>query len=149
MHHINPYVCYPPQSQRFWNQIYAHYYWQHNPDYCTYCGQPYSVCCCDKPLTYMKLPQELLADAATPSRDAFIGGLEQASLTLEYIKAGASPQVKVTITEQGQTATWNITTVPEGYQIKDSFATLEPGAEVKLEVTDCTARLRWCEMVSC
>lgn len=110
---------------------------------------PYHPGMCHQPLACMKLPQEVVADATATTRDAFIGGAEDVSLSLEYLKTGATPSVKVTITDSGSTATWSITTVPAEYQIKESLTTVSPGATVKLEVADCTARLRWCEVISC
>ena len=61
----------------------------------------------------------------------------------------SNQKVQVTITEDGSSSTWDITTIPDEYQIKENFSTVSPGAEVKLEVTECTARLRWCEVVCC
>ena len=88
-------------------------------------------------------------DGATSPKQAFIGGLENVSLSLEYLKTGASPAVKVTITEGGSSSTWDIATIPDGYQIKENLATVAPGAGVEIEVTDCLARLRWCEVICC
>ncbi len=116
---------------------------------CGSCCQPAQSCQCSKQLSYMKLPQEIVADATTTTQDAFIGGLEKVSLSLEYLKAGAAPTLKVTITESGSTATWNIASIPDEYQVKENFATVSPGAVIKLEVADCTARLRWCEAICC
>jgi hypothetical protein len=97
----------------------------------------------------MKLPQELLADATTSSSQTFIGGSHNVSLSLEYLKTGTNPSAKVIITEGGTTSTWDITTMPDEYQIKENFSTVSPGANLTLTVVDCTARLRWCEIVCC
>lgn len=152
MNHIHPHACYPHYG------YYGHpyYQWQYytmpyHTMYCSTCCQPVHLCQCAKPLTYTKLPQELLADATTPTNQIFIGGSEDISLSLEYLKTpgATSPSVKVTITENGSSSTWDITTIPDEYQIKENFSTVSPGAEVKLEVVECTARLRWCEVVCC
>ena len=90
-----------------------------------------------------------MAYSTTASSQIFIGGSSDVSLSLEYLKTGATATVKVTITESGQTTTWDLDTLPDEYQIKENFTTVSPGAEVLLEVTDCTARLRWCEIVCC
>lgn len=121
----------------------------YQPVICGSCCRPAQWCQCAKPLSYMKLPQEIVADAAATTKNAFVGGLEKASLSLEYLKTGAAPTLKVTITENGTTATWNIASIPDDYQIKENFATVSPGAVIKLDVADCTARLRWCEAVCC
>lgn len=119
------------------------YYWYWTP----YHAVPYGGSA--PQLTCMKLPREIVADATATSKEAFIGGGENASLSLEYLKTGAAPTVKVSITDGGSTMVWSITTVPAEYQIKEHFTTVSPGATVKLDVVDCTARLRWCEIVSC
>ena len=155
MNHIHPHAHYPYCHGHYYG-YYGHpyYHWQYytipyHPMVCSTCCQPVHLCQCQKPLSYMKIPQEILADSTTTSQQAFIGGLEDVSLSLEYLKTGASPTVDVTITENGQTSTWNITTIPDEYQVKENFATVSPGAEIKLNVTDCTARLRWCEVICC
>jgi hypothetical protein len=152
MNHIHPHACYPHYG------YYGHpyYQWQYytvpyQATYCSTCCQPIQLCQCAKPLSYMKLPQELVADSTTSTNQIFIGGSEDVSLSLEYLKTtgATSPSVKVTITEDGSSSTWDITTIPDEYQIKENFSTVSPGAEVILEVVECTARLRWCEVVCC
>lgn len=155
MNHIYPHACYPHSCYPHYG-YYGHPYnqWQYYPapyqmTHCSTCCQPAHLCQCVKPLSSMKLPQELLADSTSLTNQIFIGGSEDVSLSLEYLKTGAAPTVKVTITEDGSTSAWDITTIPDEYQIKKNFSTVSPGAEVKLDVTDCTARLRWCEVVCC
>jgi len=97
----------------------------------------------------MKLPQELFVDSTSSPKETFVGGVEDLRLTLEYMKTGTSPHAKITITDADGTTVWDITTIPDGYHVKEEFATVSPGSKVKIEVTDCTARLRWCEIVSC
>lgn len=103
------------------------------------------------PLTHMKLPLEILADTATPSAHSFIGGLEDVSLSLEYLKTAASTSaiLKVSVTQAGTTTVTEVTPLADGYQVKENFLTVAPGATVTLDVVDCTARLRWCEIICC
>lgn len=126
-HHHHPYMYYPYGG--FWGH---HHQWGFGP-------YP----------THMKVPQELAVDGTSSPKSVFIGGLASASLSLEYLKTGATPSIKVTITEAGQTATWDITTIPDDYQIKENFAVVSPGAQIEIDVADCMARLRWCEVVCC
>jgi len=150
MNHVHPHARYSYYG------YHGHPYYQwaycpapHHATFCSTCCQPANLCQCLTTLSQMKLPQELLADSTTPSSESFIGGSQNVSLSLEYLKTGATPSAKVTITESGTTSTWDITTMPDDYQIKENFSTVSPGANVKLDVVDCTARLRWCEIVCC
>jgi hypothetical protein len=147
MNHQHPYACYPWHGYPWYQWTY--YAVPYYSMYCPSCCQPAHLCQCAKPLTAMKLPQELMADTTNPSSQAFIGGSEDVSLSLEYLKTGTSPTVKVNITENGTTSTWDIATMPDEYQVKENFSTVSPGAQVTLDVVDCTARLRWCEVVCC
>ncbi len=140
-----PYYGYFGSPYAQWPYYAGHYH----PTPCGGCGHAAHSCNPSAPLTAMKLPRELLADSTTTSSHMFIGGSSNVSLSLEYLKTGASATLKVTITESGQTTTWDLATLPDEYQIKENFTTVAPGAEVLLEVTDCTARLRWCEVVCC
>lgn len=99
----------------------------------------------------MPLPQEVSVDSATGMKDVLIGGTTNASLTLEYAPdAGAtSPLVKVTVDLDGNTSTWQETSMTDGYHVKSHLFSIEPGARVTLEVTEAMARLRWCETVCC
>ena len=96
------------------------------------------------------VPMEIAADTANPSKQALVGGEEKANLLLEYSPdaGAASPSVKVTITDSTGDATFNITSVPAGYHVKRDFASAAPGATVKLDVSACSAHLRWFELVS-
>ena len=115
---------------------------------CPHCHQPQGLCGCGS-RDVMNIAEELFVDAASSPKEAFIGGLEDVSLTLEYMKSGTSPEVKLTITNGGETTAWDVTGITDGYTIKDDFASIAPGSQIKLEVTDCTARLRWCETIHC
>lgn len=125
MNHHHPYMYYP---------------WP-------YYGYPYGPYAA--PLSHMKVPQELAVDAASSPKTAFIGGLTNVALSLEYLKSGTTPSIKIAITESGATTTWDITTIPDGYQVKENFASVAPGAEIEIDVADCMARLRWCEVICC
>ena len=96
------------------------------------------------------VPMEIAADTANPGKQALVGGEEKANLLLEYSPdaGAASPSVKVTITDSTGDATFNITSVPTGYHVKRDFASAAPGATVKLDVSACSAHLRWFELVS-
>lgn len=106
---------------------------------CTHTGYP------------MTVAHELEADAASSPQEALIGGRCDVHLSLEYlVETGATaPEVKLTVTEDGATSTWSDTGIAEGYHVKEDFMSVEPGARVTLEVTDATARLRWCETICC
>ena len=150
MSHHYPHNYFPHYGYYGHPYGHGHYYANpHHPATCGGCGPAAHHCHPAPLLTAMKLPRELNADSTTTSSQMFIGGSRDVSLSLEYLKTGASATLKVTITESGQTTTWDLATLPDEYQIKENFTTVAPGAEVLLEVTDCTARLRWCEIVCC
>ena len=121
------------------------YYWPQYPGWYApwFSGQPEQE-------RSTKVPVEIAADTSSPSKQALVGGAEDVHLLLEYSPdAGAtSPSVKVTITDSTGDVTFNITTVPAGYHVKRDFASAAPGATVKLDVTACSAHLRWFELVS-
>ena len=95
------------------------------------------------------IPKELGVDDTTTSANAMVGGVEPAHLSLEYeADSGASsPSITVTITDSSGTAAWNLTNLPTGFQVKPEFARVEPGAQLKLEGSKVTARLRWFEFI--
>lgn len=97
-----------------------------------------------------RVPMEIAADTANPSKQALVGGEENVRLLLEYSPdtGATSPSVKVTITDSTGDVTFNITTVPAGYHVKRDLASAAPGATVKLDVSACSAHLRWFELVS-
>lgn len=98
----------------------------------------------------MKMPQELFIETSPPPKKAFVGGVEDVTLTLEYMKTGTDPQVTITVTyADGTTNEQEITNISNGYHVKDDFATVPPGSKIEIEVNNCTARLRWCEIISC
>ncbi len=95
--------------------------------------------------------REIEVDADTPSRQALVGGISDARLTLEYlIEEGADgPSVAVTISAPGQTVNWTATDTTAGYHVHDEFGPAQPGTRVTLEASGALARLRWCEAICC
>lgn len=93
--------------------------------------------------------EELTADSTTTTANAVAGGAEPVHLSLEYeADSGASsPTVTVTITDSSGTASWNLAGFPAGYHVKRELARVEPGAQLKLQVSGTTAHLRWFEFV--
>lgn len=112
-------------------------------------GNPVQQCKSQAPLSTTKITCELVADSANPTSQVFVGGSTYVSLSLEYLKTGTSAKITVTTTENGQKTTWDLGALPDEYQIKENFTTLSPGADILLEVTDCTSRIRWCETICC
>ena len=121
------------------------YYWPQYPGWCA----PWFF---DRPERERSqhVPVVIAADAANPSKQALVGGEENARLLLEYSHntRAQSPSVKVTITDSTSHVTVDITSVPAGYHVKRDFASAAPGATVKLDVSACSAHLRWFELVS-
>jgi hypothetical protein len=95
------------------------------------------------------VPEELYVEGASATNTKFIGGFHDVTLTLEYMKTGASPSLKVTLTDGSETTIWEVTGIADGYKIKEDLTSVSPGTSVKVEATDCTARLRWCEVIAC
>jgi hypothetical protein len=97
------------------------------------------------------VPFELAVGGETTSQEALVGGTATVHPTLEYLVEGGAvaPEVTVTITVDGTTTTWSESAIPVGYHVKNDFAGIDPGAMVKLEAVDATARLRWCERLCC
>lgn len=129
----------------------AYYETPHYYSCCSVCCRPYHLCCCDVKSSAM-LPEEIAADSTNTSAEALIGGLSDVRLTLEYMAdegKTSTATVVITITGSEETTTLEIKNIAAGYHIKDDFAAVKPGSKVKLEVNDCSARLRWCEVISC
>jgi hypothetical protein len=97
-----------------------------------------------------RVPKELEVKAGE-SKQTFVGGLDVANLTLEWIKdpSAASASVTITVSSKDGDATQTLSTTSEGYQIKDWVMSVKPGCQVKVAATDCGARIRWCETLSC
>ncbi len=135
--------------------VYYPYYVGYNPYFmpacCSACSMPYNQCTCGGK-TSVLIPEELAVDTTTTPKETFIGGSEDVNLTLEYMSDGGTPatrNVTLTINSAGSTTVWTETNIADGYHIKNEFASIPPGATVELAVTDCKARLRWCETVCC
>ena len=139
------YSCCTPCPPTCWGGYYDPAYWQQwQPGYSHWHAGP------GAPEPRMSVPEELSADTASPTKETTIGGAEKAYLSLEYTAdAGAtSPKVTVTITDSSGSIDCSLTSFPAGYHVKRSFAFAAPGAKVKLEVAECSAHLRWFELVS-
>lgn len=94
---------------------------------------------------------EIDVDSTTPSRDAMIGGLRPAQLSVEYlVETGAtSPSVEVTTSTGAVSATWSDNAPPVGYTVQQAILSAAPGTKVTLAASNAMARLRWCETVCC
>lgn len=116
---------------------------------CRRCHHPPHACRCGRE-GRQSIPVEMAADTAAPKREAVAGGARKVRLTLEYTGTGVSPapSIKISLSEPSGTSEWNITSIPEGYQVKEDFTSAAPGAKITLEVVNCTARLRWFEELS-
>jgi hypothetical protein len=94
------------------------------------------------------LPQELVVDATSPTKQVFVGGESDVNLILEYMPSVADAGVVfLSITEAGKTFEWTDKDIPAGYHVKHDFQTVAPGATIQVKVEDVVARLRWCEVV--
>ena len=144
--------AYNPWAPCYWGYPYPFFYdpsvyW--SGSCCTVCSRPHHLCCCTQK-SLMQLPQELAGDPAG-AKEAFIGGARDVHLTLEYMPiVVATANVKLVITAaDGTVTTVDLTGMTSGYHVKDDFSALSPGANITLEITDCQARLRWCEVIAC
>jgi hypothetical protein len=84
---------------------------------------------------------------------AFIGGGCCVHLSIEYA-AQTPTQASIVLVgvkdADGTTLIWAKAEQPgAGYRIKENIITTKPGATVTVEVSNATARLRWCEVFSC
>jgi hypothetical protein len=98
------------------------------------------------------LPEQLEASAAAPTPPtAFVGGISDVRLTLEYLPDPGSTAAAVTLTITGAegTDTVKLENIPAGYHVKDDLVAVAPGSTVTLEIANCTARVRWCEEIAC
>jgi hypothetical protein len=95
--------------------------------------------------------REIEVGPDAPSKDAFVGGVSDARLTLEYlIEEGAdATSVSVTVSGAGQTLNWTASDTTAGYHVYDQFGAVKPGSKVTLEASGALARLRWCEAFCC
>jgi hypothetical protein len=131
----------------------------HHPH--VFCGWPaasYMVCYVPvfwnpAPTVESSLPitRAIDVDPTTSPREAFIGGVSEAHLSLEYQAAtgATSPAVKLTISGDGTTSTWSEAGIAAGHHVKHRFISVTPGSTVMIEVTEAIARLTWCETIHC
>jgi hypothetical protein len=118
---------------------------------CPFCSKPSHLCHCHDKSSAM-LPEEIAADTANPAPPAvLIGGSSEVKLTLEYLPDAGKTTAAVTLamTSDEGTDTVELKDIPAGYHVKDNFAAVNPGSTITLKVVDCTARLRWCEVIAC
>lgn len=117
--------------------------------WCQVCGHSYDECRCSWHPAY-QLPQEMVADSATASAQVMVGGTSEVAPTLEYMPddGATSPSVTLSITDEDGTVTVEESSIPAGYHVKKVLSPVVPGAIMKLEVTECLARVRWLEQVS-
>ena len=91
--------------------------------------------------------------SAIGSDKAFIGGGCCVTLAVEYAPSAATTQFGVVVAvrdSEGTTLIWSRYEQPgTGYRVHECIITTKPGATLTLEVANCTARVRWCEVFSC
>jgi hypothetical protein len=84
---------------------------------------------------------------------AFIGGGCCVSVSVEYTPSSPTVQATVAMTVQdseGTALAWGRVEQPgAGYRVKEGVITTNPGATLKVGVSNATARVRWCEIFSC
>lgn len=84
---------------------------------------------------------------------AFIGGGCCVTLAVEYAASVATSAFDVVVVvkdSEGTLLGWG-RSEPAGtpYRVHECIITTKPGATLSVEVTNCTARVRWCEVFSC
>jgi hypothetical protein len=110
---------------------------------------PAAAECCDT----FKVPHELNVPASsTAPADALVGGTsDDISLSVEYLVEpdAGSPSVTLTTTSGTSTSTWSDSTPTTGYHVQEGVLSVKAGTKITLAVSNVTARVRWCEIVSC
>ena len=131
------------------------YYWPHWPPY--YAPAPPEWPAPEPPHSHghheehiHMANKEVVADSKTTSTQAVIGGTKDVHLTLEYAvdSSAASPSVAVSISDLAGTTVFKAATIAPGFHVKEAFASAAAGATVKLDVSECTAQLKWFENAS-
>lgn len=83
----------------------------------------------------------------------FIGGGCCVTLAVEYAPSAATAAFGVAVAvkdSEGTTMIWSRQEpVGTGYRVHECIISTKPGATLILEVSNCTARVRWCEVFSC
>jgi len=147
------------------------------PGDCRQCGQPKAFCCCGGGRECRKEAKELLVtpgtasnptstlrslnintlkganDSAVTSGTAFIGGGCCVTLAIEYapsVATAAFGVAVIAVDSEGTTLIW-ARGEPAGtpYRVHECIVTTKPGATLTVDVLNCTARVRWCEVFSC
>lgn len=84
---------------------------------------------------------------------AFIGGGCCVTLAVEYAPLTPTSTFSAAVLvgdAEGTLLLWGRTEQPgAGYRIHEGIITTKPGARLALIATNCTARVRWCEVFSC
>ena len=101
--------------------------------------------------TLMVSPYELSVASGGESAQALVGGSAPVYLSMEYlVDTGAkAPSITLTATSDAATSTWQETSPGSGYQVKAHFMSIQPGTTLKVDATEATARVRWCESFCC
>jgi hypothetical protein len=104
-----------------------------------------------KVLNLGELQDQANANAGTGT--AFIGGGCCVTLAVEYAPsvATATSVVLVAVKDSEGTALIWARSEPAGtgYRVHECIITTKPGATLVVDVLNCTARVRWCEVFSC
>jgi hypothetical protein len=129
--------------------------------HCRRCGEPSGSCCCGC-RECRKEPKELLVtpgaavtgqEGAPATGSSFVGGSCCVSLSVEYAPTTPTTTfgVEVGIVDsEGTTMIWRRTEAAgTGYRIKECVITTKPGAKLAVIASNCTVRVRWCEVFSC
>jgi hypothetical protein len=105
-------------------------------------------------LQITKLPAQL-SDAASNigGATAFIGGGCCVTLAVEYAASVATAAFAVVVMvkdSEGTVLAWGREEAAgTSYRVHECIITTKPGATLLVEVSNCTARVRWCEVFSC
>ncbi len=148
------------------------------PGHCGRCGEPSGACRCGCRECRKEAKELLAAPAAPQGRDGtvanttgpadlspvtlnppttrvqgFIGGGCCVSLSVEYAPQTPTTAFGVEVEvedSEGTTLVWRRSeTAGTGYRVKECIITTKPGAKLGLVASNCTARVRWCEVFSC
>lgn len=98
---------------------------------------------------YVPFVRELLATTAAPEASTIIGGEEAVAITLEFLADTGAESPSATLTIDDGTGATAIEEKDFGaeYQTRSGYFDLLPGTKLQLNVTNCTARVRWIERV--
>jgi hypothetical protein len=149
------------------------------PGHCRQCGQPSGSCCCgcrecrkeakelvvtpgartttgQTPGTALQALQiAKVSDETTNigTATAFIGGGCCVTLAVEYAATVATTAFAVVVEvkdSEGTLLAWGRQEAAgTTYRVHECIITTKPGATLLVEVSNCTARVRWCEVFSC